>query len=246
MPDSSGFRCPARSKKTSHTLNLCPSHQIMQPTSTPPGTPLRAFNADIAAVDGPQPSPRGDVAPVRLAYRAGDVRVPSPRRLVEGVRSPARKKASHRSSPRRRAAPHRPSPRDASVFDIFAPDHRTTPPARPPLIVISDERAKKLAAIISSLRKKPLSEKRAILPVARSRKVVPKKAARQSKLKAKSAESKKSSGKKESILFDTLLKGIRPHAFDKLPAGAPPRHSSRAMTTFTAAFQRRNETSKRH
>ena len=218
--------------------NLCPSLRIPQPMSTPPATPLRGFNADIAAVDGPPPSPRAAIAPVRLAYRSGDVRVPSPHRVVEGVRSPARKKASHRSSPRRRAAAHRPSPRDASVFDVFTPGNHRTPPARPPLIVISDERARKLAAIITSLRKKPLSEKRAILPVTRTRKVVPTKKKRISKATGKRAAQKKSSGKKESILFGPLLTAIRPLAFNKLPAGTPPRHDSRAMTDFTGKFQK--------
>ena len=53
--------------------------------STPPGTPLRAANADIAAVDGQPPSPHAGVVPLRLSYRSGDVQIPSPHRAVEGV-----------------------------------------------------------------------------------------------------------------------------------------------------------------
>jgi hypothetical protein len=173
---------------------------MVEPTPAPPTSPSRATNADIAAAADAPLSPAAATSPVRLSFGGHDEnkRQPSPNR---GTKSPKKKLQRLTSSPRRRALAARQAVVPASVVADTGSSIAAlfdTPRASPTTIVTIDpERSKRLATIIKSIKTKPISAKRAILP----RKKTPKKPAVPRKKKAapqkKSTESKQPPPKKK-------------------------------------------------
>ena len=203
----------------------------------PPATPLRRGAADIAAAADDPPPPPTAASPTRLNYLAGSVRNASPRRAVEGVSSPRRNKPEY--SPSRRLV-GRPSPSGAAVCDLFAVTPRASSATRLTSFVITDEQAVKLATVIKSIRERPLSEKRAILPLPpkRKAKAAPKKKANPLKAEKPKLRPPTKAQKKDPIINGAIISSpiLRGHVFGVREE--PLSYSKAEMLGHDRAFQR--------
>jgi len=153
---------------------------MVEPTPAPPSSPIRASNADIAAAADAPASPAAATNPVRLSFGGHDdnKRLPSPNR---GTKSPKKKVHRVSSSPYRRAvATREPTVEVSSVANgAFVNALFDTPRLSPTVLTVDPERLVRLRTIINSIKTKPISAKRAILPIRTT--------------KAKTAPSRKSS-----------------------------------------------------
>ena len=138
---------------------------MADPTPLPTQRPSEPPNADIAADYDAPPSPTPAGLPVRQLYNDGgdDKREHTPNRqhAKDGLSSPPKKGA--RRSPFRTVHRSRslPDPAAEAVRDLFSADAPTTPAT----VVLSPEQLQKLHSVITAIKNKPVSAKRAVLPV---------------------------------------------------------------------------------
>ena len=213
---------------------------MADPTPLPTQRPSEPPNADIAADYDAPPSPTPAGLPVRQLYNDGgdDKREHTPNRqhAKDGLSSPPKKGA--RRSPFRTVHRSRslPDPAAEAVCDLFSADAPTTPAT----VVLSPEQLQKLHSVITAIKNKPVSAKRAVLPVRKQLKPRATMASQGASM-AKTAKTGRPKSNKSRSSFlnnnDFLANPvIRPHIFGG--SHKELKYSEKEMTDHDRAFQR--------
>jgi len=180
---------PSATKNSHKTARTKQILAMADPTPLPNPRPSRPPNADIAVDEDAPPSPTPVGSPSRRLYSedgVGDDKRshPTNRFLADDGLSSPPKKGVRRSPHRCIQRPHSVgAPPIAPLYDLFT---ETEDRPSPTTVCISPEQARKLQSVISAMKTRPLSARRAILPIRRK----PKKTAKSKTAKAKPTQAK--------------------------------------------------------
>ena len=202
---------------------LLPSSSSSMPLPTPStSSPPRVNNnVDIPADDNATSPLFDHLSPVCLLYSdvVASKRIASPTRVEDAISLPPKNRCVTRALPSSRRHDSAAAVSHPTVLEIFGDSSLAATPHPSPRsvdVTLSADQSRKLKKIINTLKTQPLCDRRAILPVSRSKaKPPPKKAPVKKATTTKIVKQKKpSKQKKKSILTPMLLtEDIRPLIF---------------------------------
>ena len=202
-------------------------------------------NLDIAVVDDATSPLFARASPVRLSYSAvhANKRTASSTRAEDSLSSPPKNRCDTRASLLSRRHGIVTAASYPTVLDIFGDDLvAATPRPSPPSVgvVLSADQLRRLEKILDTIKKKPLSNRRAILHVSRSKAKSPPKKAPVKKVSMSTTVKQKNSPKlKKTILTSILLtKDIRLLIFGGEHKKVNYSYDKEGMKEFDSSFQK--------